>query len=149
MQLSEQELKALHARCFRAVQKGYGIAHASRYVAALTGGSLPKGPVSAADVLAAVENAMAKGIPTQKSAAAKPKAAPKPEPKPAIPPPPPEPEPEPEVTEAGDEVPPYEEWSQEDLYAEAKAREIPNRSKMSKEELVEALLADDEAAEEG
>lgn len=38
----------------------------------------------------------------------------------------------------------YDTWTHDELYAEAQAREIPNRSKMTKEELVAVLEASDE-----
>lgn len=42
-----------------------------------------------------------------------------------------------------DDLPPYEEWSKEDLYSEAKGRKLTGLSKATHDELVEALKADD------
>lgn len=47
---------------------------------------------------------------------------------------------------AGEEVVAYDEATKEELLEEASKREIPGRSSMNKEELVEALVAYDEAA---
>lgn len=147
MQLSDSQLSAFRSRCLRASMKGYDIARASVYLKALaeeTGSAdAPEGVKegSAAHLLAMAEAAME----ARASGGKKPKgkAAPKPPaPKKA------EPEPEPETDPAPDaeeEVPPYEEWSYDELYAEAKERDIDGRSKMGKDELVAALEADDEA----
>jgi hypothetical protein len=45
--------------------------------------------------------------------------------------------------ELAEEAGPYDDWSQEDLYAEAQRREIAGRSTMSKDELKAALEASD------
>lgn len=45
--------------------------------------------------------------------------------------------------EEDSELPPYEEWNKEDLKSEAKGRELSGYSKLTHEELVDLLKADD------
>lgn len=53
------------------------------------------------------------------------------------------PEYEQDEDEEDEDLPPYEEWSKEDLYSEVKGRGLTGHSKSTHEELVEALKADD------
>lgn len=144
MQLSDSQLSAFRSRCLRASMKGYDIARSSLYLKALaeeTGSAdAPEGVKkgSAAHLLAMAEAAMETRASGKKPKA---KAAPK-----AAAPKKAEPEPETDpAPDADEEVPPYEEWSYDELYAEAKERDIDGRSKMDKDALVAALEADDEA----
>lgn len=157
MKLSDAELVAFRDRCHKAAVRGYQVAHAGLYLEALadeTGESEP--PVGAAKGSAAHLAAMAQAtldVRSGKKSKAKPakkeKVAPAPKPsKPkAAPKPPPPPEPEEDEDEEDEELG-YEDWGRDELYAEAQAREIPGRSNMSKEELVEALYANDEEQDE-
>lgn len=54
----------------------------------------------------------------------------------------------PEYEEEDESLPPYEEWSKTDLRAEVDGRELDVAKKATVAELVEALQADDAAAEE-
>jgi hypothetical protein len=146
--MNDAELAAFRDRCHRAAVRGYAIAHADLYVAALqdeAGDVEP--PLGAAEGSAAHLAALAQATLNVRAGTGK-KAKAKAKPKPA-PAPPPEPE-EPEVEEEdeGDEEVPYEEWDFKELYALSQEYEIPGRSNMTKDELIEALEAyDDEHGE--
>ena len=139
------DLVELKNRCLRAERRGWAVASAASYVAALEeelGGKLvlPRGvrvgsPAHLVALIGAVQN---KGdVPV---------VPPKAEPVPA-----PEPveveladEPEPEEGEEL-EVMTYEEMSYDELVAEVRERDLPGRSGKNKAELLEMLQQDDEA----
>ena len=156
--LTDAELKDLSRRALMSAQRGYKVARGDTYAAALaeeTGVALSG---SASDLVTACKAALAKR-------AGKPVEPPKPVPEPeeelpveVSPPPAPEPEAEEEEglkenddeeapaesePEADEEVEGYESWTRDELYEEAKAREVEGRSDMNKAELVAALQADD------
>jgi len=158
MQMSDAELASLRARCLMASQRGYSVARADQYMEALASeaGSVdpPSGSKagSAAHLAAMASEVMAvrggkkpaapKKVPEppKSSPKAPPKAAPKTAPAPALVKA--KKEEKPKVKETVVPVS-YDTWSYDELYAEAQKRDIPNRSKMSKEELVAVLEAND------
>lgn len=158
MQMTDAELGDFRSRCLQAATKGYLVARAEEYADALEAeaGSVdpPDGtPGSAAHLFELATAALAvRGGEKKKAPAAKKAELAKPSAKaPPLPPAPPakkaeakaEPKAEPKKEE---QVPAtYDSWTYDELYAEAQEREIPNRSKMSKEELIEALEESDEA----
>lgn len=150
MKLTDAQLLKLRGRCIQAATRGYAIGQISKYLkdlASETGVVDPPAGVkagSAEHLQALVEETLG-----QRSGKIKKVKKEKTEkvvtpPKPVAPPKPaPAPEPEPEPAP---KVPPYEEWSYEELYAEAKVRNISGRSKMDKDELVAAMYEDDASA---
>ncbi|MEM8754989.1 MAG: Rho termination factor N-terminal domain-containing protein [Pseudomonadota bacterium] len=50
-------------------------------------------------------------------------------------------DPDRDPSKKGGQAPPYEEWTYEELYDRAQELEVDGRSKMSKDELIEALRA--------
>lgn len=143
MKLNNAELGAFRDRCHRAAIRGYGVAHADLYMAAMVdeaGDVEPPPGVAAGSAghLAATAQATL-DVRSGTKPKGKAKAATKPK---AAPPPPPEPE-EPVVVEDEDELP-YEDWDRAELYARAQDVDLSGRSNMSKDELIEALEAHDE-----
>lgn len=153
MEFSDADLVALRSRCLMASQRGYSIARADEYMAAL-GGDVGEEEPTAAQLFEAVDAVLSGGLKKSKKAKEAPKAADKPKvvetkveaKKPEAP----------KVVEVKAEAPtdakpeevkPYEEWTYDELYAEAQAREIPGRSTLkNKEALALALYEDDEEA---
>lgn len=148
MKLTKAQLVELRSRCLKAAARGYHIGQVDKYLQTLSNETgitdVPKGvrKGSAEHLLYMTEAAL------EVRSGKRSKIDPVPEPVPEVvkgkkpkvkfeSKPEPEPEPQPDV-------PPYEEWSYEDLYAEAKVRDIYGRSKMDKDELVQAMYKDDE-----
>jgi outer membrane biosynthesis protein TonB len=172
MEFSEADLVELRTRCLMASQRGYAIARADEYMEALEAesGMTVEGMPTAAQLYEAASLALDSrltGKPKKKAdkkvekveKVEKKEAKPAPAPKVVeVKPEPPKPEPakeEPKVVEVKDEapkdadkpeeVPPYEEWTYDELYAEAQARDIPGRSALkNKEALALALYENDE-----
>lgn len=146
--MNDAELSAFRDRCHRAAVRGYAVAHANLYMAALMdeAGDVepPLGTAEgSAAHLAALAQATLKVRAGGKKAKKKKKATPPP-PQPSKPKAASKPkEPEPEEPE-DDEALPYEDWDFKELYAMAQECNISGRSNMDKEELVEALYAWDE-----
>lgn len=130
--MNDAQLTALRSRMMRADAYGYAVAKAGLYMEELAamGGDVdpPMGAAkgSAAHLLAMCDACLAGG--GKKRAKPKPAPAPKTVPSPA----------------PADDDEGYEDWSKEDLYAEAQERGIDGRSKMDKADLVEALYGYDE-----
>jgi len=124
--LTDVQLNNFARRVQKAALRGYGVARGDIYAAELAkeAGSKAAGG-SAAALLALCNTIKAKraGKPVQ---AAQPAAAAKPAPAPV------------EEDEWD-----YSAWTKDDLYEEAKARDIEGRSEMSKADLIAALKADD------
>lgn len=150
MEFSDAELVELRSRCLMASQRGYIIARADEYMAALGAeGASAAQLFEAADLELKVRASGGKKPKIEKKKAEAPKTVEKPakveEKKPEAP----------KVIEVKAEPPkvvepvvkPYEEWTYDELYAEVQARDIPGRSTLkNKEALALALYEHDEAA---
>jgi hypothetical protein len=147
--MKDAALAALRDRCHRAALRGYTIAHADLYLAAMVKEAGDVDPplgtavASAAHLAAAAQAVLEVRAGTKKKGKTKKKAAPEPTPKPLAAAPKAAAEEDVEV-EAEDEALGYEDWSYKELMATAQECEISGRSSMSKEELAEALYAWDE-----
>lgn len=149
MEFSDAALVELRNRCLMASQRGYLIARADEYMKALGAeGESAAQLFEAADLeLKSRANGGKKPKVEKKDKKVEaPKSAEKPAPKV---------EEKPAVVEVKAEPPkvegpvakPYEEWTYDELYAEAQARDIPGRSALkNKEALALALYEHDEAA---
>lgn len=156
MEFSDADLVELRSRCLMASQRGYIIARADEYMAALGAeGESAAQLFEAADLELKVRASGGKKPKVEKKKVEAPKAAEKPAPKVEEKKPEPPKVEEPKVVEIKAEPPkadepvakPYEEWTYDELYAEAQARDIPGRSALkNKEALALALYEHDEAA---
>lgn len=145
MEFSDADLVELRSRCLMASQRGYLIARADEYMEALGAEG-----ESAAQLFEAVDleiKARASGGKKPKKDKKAEKAEAKPAPAPKVEEKKPE-LPKVEVKKAPEpaaDVKPYEEWTYDELYAEAQARDIPGRSALkNKEALALALYENDE-----
>ena len=158
MKLTDAQLFALRSRCIEAAARGYAIGEANKYLSVLAEEtnmrSVPFGVKtgSAEHLRMLVQKAIDQRL--KKEVKAEVKAEPKPKPKPKAIKSQPKPEKvavaeaaEVKVTKAPPEAVNYDDWSQEALYKEAQARDLSGRSKMNRDELIDALQSDDLANE--
>lgn len=160
-QLSDADLVAFRSRMLMASQRGYTVARSDEYMELLAEEAMADPPEGSEEGSAAhlyeLANAAleARTGGGEKKAHHKKSEKAKDEKKVAPPPPPSAPAHKAKDEKKAEEhhakkksepkVPAsYDGWTKEELYAEAQNREIPNRSTMTKEELVEALEENDE-----